>query len=264
MYSPKIRRYLITSLAIGWGIAFIYLALILKAKERPFALISKNQKIEAVNKNEPLSLIDQAREFLRVRKDMDALGIFDKILLADPNNLDALWGKAEVFRRAGQYKVAEFMFKEILNARPGYAPALIGLSYIKYKDRDFKGSLSLTEQAFIVSGNNKQNQALAYMMLGLINNAAQPKAGIIAGINHSLETKIYLLKASRLGPQLPETHFNLGTFYLKTPMLAGGNLNKAIKELEYAVKIAPDFARANALLAQAYKKKKNENYFAGF
>jgi Tfp pilus assembly protein PilF len=39
------------------------------------------------------------------------------------------------------------------------------------------------------------------------------------------------------------------------PSIAGGNLDKAFKELNSAVGAAPDFATANIRLAQAYKRK---------
>lgn len=255
MYNDKIQRYLIRGLAIACALGFIYLALNSKSGKCP---------TEIIRKNEPLSLIGQARELLRVRKNIEALVILDKILSAEPNNMDAIWGRAEVFRRSRQDKIAELMFKDILNSRPGYAPALISLSYIKYNNGDFKGALRLIEQTFVTSGNNRQNQALAYMMLGLIDNITYPKTGMISGINHSLEVRGYLLKATRLAPELPEIHLNLGIFYLKTPVFAGGGPNKAIRELERTVSIAPEFSEANARLAQAYRKKKGKNYFAGF
>ncbi len=261
MHSDKIKKYLITGLVIGLGATFIYLALNTKTGSCPFQPLTKNQKIEITDINEPPSLIEKAREFLRIRKNMEALVILDKILSTDPNNLDAICGKAEVFRRARQYKLAELMFKDVLNARPDYAPALIRLSYIKANNGDFKESISLAEQAFITSENDRQNRALAYMIFGLINNAARPKPGIISGINHGLTTKNYLLKAVELAPELPETHLNLGTFYLKAPMFQGRDLNNAIKELEYALNMAPDYPEANARLAQAYKMKRQEAKF---
>ena len=103
-------------------------------------------------------------------------------------------------------------------------------------------------------------------MLGVINRAIPYKGeGFIARINKNLEIKSYFLKAVRLAPELQETHLGLGVFYLKTPFLEGGNLNAAIKELECAAKIAPEFADVNARLAQAYKRRgdtaKSKIYF---
>ncbi len=247
MYSDRIRKYLIIALALGWGV-------VLLSNYRPKNVFPK-PKAETFSRIEPLRPIDEALDLVRNWRNKDALFVLDNILTAEPNNLDAIWGRAEIFRRAEQNKLAELMFKEILNARPGYAPALISLAFIRYKEGNLTEALNLANQIFIVSANNRRSQALAYIILGLINEAAPSNGGILSRINRGIAIKNNFLKARELAPELPETHFCLGTYYLNAPMLEGGNLNQAIKELDCTVKISPEFTEANARLAQAYKKK---------
>lgn len=247
MPSDKISRYLLTALVLGCGITFVYLALEKKTANCPARIIAEK----------PVRPVNQALDLLRVRKNKDALVILDKVLLSEPKDPDAIWGKAEVFRRARQDKLAELMFQEVLDIKPDHRRALLSLAYIKYKGGNLNAALNLTHQSFIVSGTNRQDRALAYMLLGLINSARPFNGGVIARINRGLEIKDCFLKAVRLAPELPETHLYLGIFYLEAPLLEGGSIKKAIRELKYALEIAPDFTEASALLAQAYSQDKN-------
>jgi tetratricopeptide (TPR) repeat protein len=192
---------------------------------------------------------------LKARKDNEALVIFEKVLASRPDNLDALWGKAEVKRRAHKYKEAQVLLSEILKQNPEHLSSLISLAYIRYKDDKLNEALSLINRAINASSLDKENAALAYMMLGTINSRRTEKGWFFSKIRYGTQIKCYFLKAKELAPHLPEVHLGLGTFYLKAPAIAGGNLDRAVQELEAAVRIAPDFATANARLAQAYKKK---------
>jgi tetratricopeptide (TPR) repeat protein len=93
------------------------------------------------------------------------------------------------------------------------------------------------------------------MMLGTINSRRSAKGWFLNKLRYGTQIRCHFLKAKEFAPDLPEVHLGLGTFYLLAPPIVGGNLNGALKELELAVKIAPDFATANARLAQAYKRK---------
>jgi tetratricopeptide (TPR) repeat protein len=201
--------------------------------------------------------IDEAFVLLKTRKDNAALAIFEKILFTQPNNLDALWGKAEVLRRSRDYQQSEELLNKILSTNPKHVPVLISLSYIRYKDDKINEALKLINQVLKTDSLDKENRALAYMMLGIINSRRSAKGWFFSKIRYGIQIKCYFLKAKELAPHLPEVHLGLGTFYLKAPAVVGGNLDRAFQELELAVKIAPDFATANARLAQAYKKKGN-------
>ena len=107
MYSNNIRKYLIIALVLAWGITLAYLALRTKTSNHPPRIIHGKKNTEISNKEKPLQPIDEALDLLRIRRNKDALVILDKILLNDPKNPEAIWGKAEVFKRARQYKLAE-------------------------------------------------------------------------------------------------------------------------------------------------------------
>jgi tetratricopeptide (TPR) repeat protein len=199
--------------------------------------------------------INQGLALLKSRKDNQALAIFDNILTVEPSHINALWGKAEVLRRTRKFSEAEEILKEVLNKNPGHAASLLSLAYIRYHDDLLDKSLALVNQALSVSGIDKENAALAYLLLGAINSSRSSKGALLSKVIYGTHIKGYFLKAEAIAPELPEVHLGLGAFYLLAPAIAGGNLDKAIEELELAFKIAPDFATVNARLAQAYKEK---------
>lgn len=253
MYSIKIRKYLLILLALGWGITFVYFALRPRRLEPLLSRVNYQQLKPEIASNAGIKPIEQAFDLLRIRQDKDAIVIIDKILESEPHNLDALWGRAEVFRRARHFKLSELIIKEILDAKPNHAKALNSLALLKYREGNLGEALSLTSRVFIVTDNQEDN-ALAYVMLGLISET-RPKKGIIDRFKYGMQTKNLFLNAVSFGPRMPETHLELGSFYLAASFIEGGNLNKAIKELSYAIKIAPEYADASARLAQVYRKK---------
>ena len=261
MYTDNVRKYLTIALVVGWVITLVYFFLGIAGKARSRLQFAKIRKSEIASLTVPTKPIDNALVLLRKRKDKDALVILDKILLSEPNNIDARWAKAEVFRRAHQYKVAELIFNEVLNSSPDYAKALISLSYIRYRENKLKEALGLVNSVLDLPNLDNESKALAFSMQGLLYGRRLSNGEFTEKINFGALSKDRFLKALDLAPNLAEVHANLGRFYLLAPIDLGGDLNMAFNELELAVAIAPDFATSQALLAKAYKKKGDiENY----
>jgi tetratricopeptide (TPR) repeat protein len=202
--------------------------------------------------------------YLKTRQDNLALEQAQKILSLEPNDLSALWAKAEILRRNYDLKTSEELLNRILNQNPDHIPSLISLSYINYYNNRFSPALKLLKQVLNYPNASKENQAMAYMLIGSINAKRASATKFLGKIAYGMRIKNYFEKALGLAPELPEVHLGLGSFYLLAPSFAGGNVDKAIEELETAVKLAPDFATANARLAQAYKKKGNLEEYSFF
>lgn len=201
------------------------------------------------------ALIFQAMKLLKCRKDSEALAKFEQILSEEPLNLDALWGRAEILRRRRHYQAAATLLNQVLAAKPHHVPSLISLANIKYKEGRLEDAGALIKQVLSIGAGNKDNAALAYLMLGTIDTKHIPESWLLGKIKYAARIKNYFLKARELAPDLPEARLALGTFYYLAPVIIGGSLDKAVEELETAVKLAPGFATANARLAQCYKKK---------
>ncbi|MEI6631540.1 MAG: tetratricopeptide repeat protein [bacterium] len=201
----------------------------------------------------PKTLVE-GLELLKDRQDIEAWEKFERVIRENPDDLDALWGKAEVLRRRRRYEESQAILESIISKNLQYAPALITLSYIKYKEDKLDEAQGLIGGALSYYKDN-DTAALAYMMLGTINARRAEKGNILAKIRYGTQISCYLLKAKELAPKLAEVRLALGTFYLVAPTIIGGNPDKALLELNAAVTLAPNFATANARLAQCYKKK---------
>jgi len=243
------RKYVLVILIIIGLVAGVYVAT--RSRICP---LDTAPNLEGQHKDDA---INKAFKLLKVRKDTEALVIFEEVLFAQPQNLDALWGKAEVLRRGYQFKEAEKILKRILEKNPNHLPSLNNMAFIRYKEGRLNEALKIVNLILNNPRLDKENQAFAYLTIGTINSSRTAKGKFFTKIQYGRQIKRYFDKANGLCPELAEVHLCLGMFFLKAPQLAGGNLNKAIKELELALKIAPDFAMANARLAQAYKKKGN-------
>ncbi|MCM8795723.1 MAG: tetratricopeptide repeat protein [Candidatus Omnitrophica bacterium] len=228
-----------------------------------FILIFESQiplsagSLQSKNSKEILILgpsLDKLTEYLKSRKDNLALNEAKKILATDPNNLLARWAEAEILRRWYKFEEAEAKLKEILAQYPLHPESLISLAYIRYSDNRLSEAEDILKRLLRIETLDKENKALVYMLMGCIHTK-KSKSGPFCKIIYGLNIKRYFLKAKELAPDLAEVYLGLGTFYLLAPKFAGGDIDKAIVELECAVRLAPEFATANARLAQAYKKK---------
>ena len=237
------------------AVALVYLIFFSAKGQCPLEKNFYEQEAGSIKEIKKQKTLEEGLNLLKNRRDNDASAIFEKALLEQPDNLDALWGKAEVLRRKRNYKESEELLSRILSRNPGHSPSLISLSYIRYKDNRFNEALKLINK--VLKGNyaDRESEALAYTMLAAINTRRAKEGWFFNKLIYGAQVKCYFLKAKELAPDLPETSLGLGTFYLLAPAIVGGNLYKAMEELELAVKCAPDFATANARLAQAYKKK---------
>lgn len=248
------RKYLVVTVIILWAIVLLPR---LNKRICPFRTKPAVKEIQCIKKIETgkRTSINDAFTLVKNRQDKEALVLFEEILFAHPENIDALWGKAECLRRAHDYKQAEDLLNKILRGNPTHPPSLISLAYIRYKDDNLNEALQLINRVLEEKDLDCQSQALAYMMLGSINSKRSKKGWLFNKIMYGTQIRCHFERAKALAPDLAEVHLGLGTFYLLAPAIIGGNLDRAVEELEYAVKIAPDFATANARLAQAYKRE---------
>jgi len=214
-------------------------------------------------KETPSKLLSEGMRLLRERKDSAALTNFAKVLALSPRDSNALWGKAEILRRSRKYTEAREILAGVLNGNPKHVPSILTLAFIDYME----GKLDTAQKALagvFQSSTNREDHAMAFMILGAINSKRAESGFVLNRLKNATQILCYFQRAKELGPDLPEVRLALGTFYMSAPSFIGGNLNKALEELTAAVKMAPDFATANARLAQYYRKKgdfQHYNYY---
>lgn len=239
---------------------YILVLLILLAGVMPF-FIFKDKLRQPLKQEKLVCGIDlkvcqeNILKYLKLRQDKLALGEIEKVLSVEPDDVCALWGKAEVLRRSYKFKESQALLKRVLSECPGHSASLISRAYIKYHNNEFEEALRILKGVLKQPNLERENLALAYMLVGSINAKRASQGGFLSKVVYGTRVRGFFEKARSIAPDLSEVHLGLGSFYLFAPGIIGQDIDKAIAELEYAVKLAPDFATANARLAQGYKKK---------
>ncbi|MCX7661397.1 MAG: hypothetical protein N2Z79_01775, partial [Candidatus Omnitrophica bacterium] len=139
--------------------------------------------------------------------------------------------------------------------------SLITLVYIKYQYQKYYQAKDILNSLLKRKDLSRNEKGMILLLLGFIKSKEIAKAGLFNKIINANSIKDLFKKAVVLAPDLPETHLGLGTFYLFAPRIIGGDIRKAKKHLEIALKIAPNFATAYARLAQVYKKEGDFNNY---
>jgi len=201
--------------------------------------------------------------YLDARKDKDAEAVFMKILKAEPENLGARWGIAEVLRRKHMLDEAEVDFKKIIEEHPHYVPAYLSLGYIYYIKKDFTTCISLCAQVinmdrkFVDSANLARAHCLYAGVKGMIAYFGGPISKAVNGPAVMRHLKI----AQRIDADNAAVYFGFGSYYLLKEPNSSRNPDKALKYLLAAKDKAPGFADIYARIAQAYKLKGNQEKF---
>ncbi len=201
---------------------------------------------------------------LNLGNDKTAGAFFEKILDLDPGITEAQWGRAEVLRR--QHKLAESqkILEECLKSDPEFFPAYNSLAYIMYTRLKFNDAVKLALKVIAAGqeGVDLSNYVRAILIYAGSKGMIAHAGGVVSKLVNGAAIYPNLKKAERLKPKDPGVLFGLGSFYLLAPVVAGGNLNRALDYLERCLAADPGFADAFVRLAQLYKAKGDLNKYA--
>jgi tetratricopeptide (TPR) repeat protein len=101
----------------------------IKAFDFRLAASSANASETLINKAECLSIL---------KKNDEAIKIYNKILDFEKDNTDAMFGIAKCYEREGIYGIAERIYFDIVSQDPEYIDAYYGLAIIYAQKNDFK------------------------------------------------------------------------------------------------------------------------------
>ncbi|HTY44691.1 MAG TPA: TRAP transporter TatT component family protein [Patescibacteria group bacterium] len=201
--------------------------------------------------------------YLNQHRDKEAGALFSRIITAEPGNLEARWGLAEVARRQHKLKESEEQLKAIIRADPAFSPAYISLAYLQYIKAEFEAA-TVSAYKVIKQGRSKvdlSNFTRAYLIYGGAKGMVAQYGGPLSKAINGPAIYPSLKKAESLQSNSPAVFFGLGSFYLLAPSLIGGDMDRAGMYLEKAVKVDPLFVDAYVRLAQWYKiKGDNQKY----
>ena len=144
-----------------------------------------------------------------------------------PDQTDLIWRLAR-----NQFRLAKRAFRD------------------KQKTNLFKQCLKTAKKG--VSIDEKSAENIYYMGLCLGNISIQK--GILSSLNHRNTLKVSMEKVIAINPNVENAgpHRFLGVYYSVLPFFLGGDSEKAVSNLETAVKLAPDFAENYFYLGKVY------------
>lgn len=202
--------------------------------------------------------------FLNLHKDAKAKEVFSRILMRNPDIIEAKWGLAEALRRQHKIDQAENLLNEVIIKAPDFSPAYISLAYVKYIRMNFQESARLALKVIQQGRKNVDlsNYVRAYAMYAGAKGMIAHYGGPLSKAVNGLAVKPNLQKAQKLQPDSPAVLFGLGSYYFLAPVIAGGDKSKAEVLLKKTIEVDPLFADAYVRLAQLYRVKGDEEKYS--
>ncbi len=209
---------------------------------------------------EPRSLENQyvlGLVYLHMRREPEALAIFDRMIAQAPLLEAGHWGRAEVLLRRHDYEESRKILEHLIEHYPRFYPPYVSLAYIRYNQYRFADAARLV---LTVIRQNKRNVDLhTYVRAHLIYAGAKGMMAYFGGPISKFVDGIVVLPslhdAQSMLPDYPGVYYGLGTYYLLAPRLTGGDLELAAGYFEKTIAAEPSFADSYVRLAQIYKIK---------
>ena len=188
--------------------------------------------------------IQEGINHLYADRDISAKAVFDKLIAANPNNLDAIYWLGQTYIEMDDIKSAGDLYNKAL-ATNGNAPLiLVGRGQVDLAENKANEARQRFEAAITASKSKKGDDPNVLNAIGRAN--IREKAGDIAYAIEKLKI------AADRDPKNPDIFLNLGDAYRKTH---DGGL--AVTNYDKAIAVSPTFARAEFRKAKIYETQKN-------
>lgn len=183
-----------------------------------------------------------------------AIGVFEKLLATNPNNIEATYWLGQVYFDMDENAKAKQLYDKAL-ATNGSAPLiLVGLGHVDLHDNKVADARQKFESALTASRGRKGDDPIILTAIGRANVDA--KAGDAGYAVPKLEA------AALQNPKNTETLLQLGNAYRKANPGQGGG--QAFETYKKALLVDPSFAVANLRLAKLFESQKNWEFYLNY
>src|SRR6478672_8094945 len=173
-----------------------------------------------------------------------AKAVFDKMLAANPNNLDAIYWEGQTLIEQDDVAGARALYEKTLTANGNAPLILVGMGHVELLEGKAPEARQRFESAISLSRGKKGDDPNVLNAIGRANVDA--KAG---DVNYAIEK---LTAASAAASNNTDILLNLGNAYRKK--VEGG---QAITAYTKATQINPKFAPAFFRMAKLYETQRN-------
>ena len=191
--------------------------------------------------------IQEGMNHLYAKRHKSATELFQKMLAANPNNIDAIYWLGQSYLNMDDNDAARLLYDKAL-ASNGSAPLLlVGKGHVDLLDKKNNDSRQSFEAALTASRNKKGDDPKVATAIG---------RAIVDSKTGDFKYAIDLLKAaSEKDPKNTETLIQLGNAYRKADPGKGGS--DAYTVFNRAIEVNPNFAAASVRLAKLFESQQN-------
>jgi Flp pilus assembly protein TadD len=176
-----------------------------------------------------------------------AIGVFEKLLAANPNNTDATYWLGQTYLDEDKNDQARQLYDKALTTSNNAPLILVGRGHVDLLDKKTNEAKQKFETALTSTRGKKGDDPVILNAIGRANVDAK---------DGDLPYAIEKLEAAALrDPNNPEIYLNLGNAYRKARPGEGGG--QAYTNYQKALSINPNFAVAYIRLAKLFEAQKN-------
>lgn len=191
--------------------------------------------------------IDQGKKFLYYQRYNSAKSQFEKLLAANPNNIDAVYWLGQTLIQSKDSMAAKALYQKSL-ASNGSAPLLLaGMGQVELMENKTSEARQRFETAISLSKGKDINVLNA---IGRANVYAN-----LGDANYAVE-KINSVAGEKKDPRNADSYLIVGEAYRK--LIDGGN---AVTAFQKALSLDPKLAEAKYRIAKVYQSQNNPDYF---
>lgn len=191
--------------------------------------------------------IDQGKKFLYYQRYNSAKSQFEKLLAANPNNIDAVYWLGQTLIQSKDSMAAKALYQKSL-ASNGSAPLLLaGMGQVELMENKTSEARQRFETAISLSKGKDINVLNAVGRANVFAN--------LGDANYAVE-KINSVAGEKKDPRNADSYLIVGEAYRK--LIDGGN---AVTAFQKALSLDPKLAEAKYRIAKVYQSQNNPDYF---
>jgi Flp pilus assembly protein TadD len=200
--------------------------------------------------------IQEGINHLYADRDNSAIDVFQKLLAANPNNIEAIYWLGQTYLEMDEIAgaraaAARQLYEKALQTSANAPLILVGMGHVELRENKPADARQRFEAALTMTRTKKGDDPAILTAIGRANVDA--KTGDLAYAIEKLEAAVLR------DPKNAEIYLQLGNAYRKAKPGEGGGL--AYTNYQKALEVNPNFPVADLRLAKLFESQKNWEFF---
>jgi tetratricopeptide (TPR) repeat protein len=191
--------------------------------------------------------IQEGINHLHADRFKSAIAVFDKLLATNPNNIEAIYWKGQVYLDDDNNAAAADLYSKALQSTNNAPLIQVGMGHVDLLEKRTNEARQKFESAITMTRTKKGDDPGILLAIGRANVDAK-----LGDFHYAIEK---LEAAAQKDPRNPEIYLELGNAYRKARPGEGGG--KAYENYKKAIEVKPDFAAASIRLSKIFETQRN-------